>query len=98
PPTYTLSLHDALPIWHHRDDRTRRSRAIRRQFTHLPSQVPHAGRPGLEGERRRDQAADPERVAADVSALPPNRRHRFQIVARPLDRKSTRLNSSHVKI
>src|SRR5690606_40652667 len=75
---YTLSLHDALPIW--------------RRVVALPHAA--AGRDAVAAQRRRRRRGrgrhGPRRVAGPGD---PGRRR-----ARPLDRKSTRLNSSHVKI
>src|SRR5439155_23419569 len=65
PSTYTLSLHDALPIC---------ERAPRDEDRHAPAEV---------------ELAEPLHEARD----PAGRR-----VQPPLDRKSTRLNSSHVAI
>src|SRR5205814_9827079 len=72
PDIYTLSLHDALPIW----------------------QARHPGHPGRRpadrGAGARVHAVHLHRLPADV---PPGRRRPL-----PLDRKSTRLNSSHLGI
>src|SRR5690606_41800207 len=68
---YTLSLHDALPIWLDR----------RRRRTHAPHAVRAVGPRG-----RSRRAAFPQRHQRDRAG------------ARRRDRKSTRLNSSHVKI
>src|SRR5690606_40370358 len=77
---YTLSLHDALPIF-------------------------RGGREGAgEGRglgRLRRRLARPRRGAAPAGAVGQGRGHpqgRAQSVAVQPDRKSTRLNSSHVKI
>src|SRR5437868_10593662 len=71
---YTLSLHDALPIWPVRGQPLRR----RRRHRLLPD---HLGRvEALEGLRRHRGAVGAERVLDEG------------------DRKSTRLNSSHVSI
>src|SRR5690606_42154399 len=74
---YTLSLHDALPIYHpvrrHRDLRQR----LRQEHEHAAASLRRhprdADEPAAPGEDRRVRRAR-------------------------LDRKSTRLNSSHVKI
>src|SRR5690606_41253379 len=71
--SYTLSLHDALPI-------CSLARKVARRRAH-----PHRSRQGLHvwhGARR------------SMSAKPPSRLG----LVRARDRKSTRLNSSHVKI
>src|SRR3712207_8305286 len=79
---YTLSLHDALPILGRRDDRPQR----------------HGAHPHRGGEEHRPTS---ER------ATPASRRRLFEGVVggadlsghgRLLDRKSTRLNSSHANI
>src|SRR5690606_40170634 len=84
-PIYTLSLHDALPILH-----LERSRA---------------GRPLLHDERcsRRDRLVQLHTDEQHAGARGQHLRgdgdqHRWHVGARALDRKSTRLNSSHVKI
>src|SRR5690606_42157719 len=67
---YTLSLHDALPIW--------------RPAPVWPSFPPRRALPSSPRLRR---------------ARPRHRRLRLQLLpSGPPDRKSTRLNSSHVKI
>src|SRR5690242_20963343 len=74
---YTLSLHDALPIYEHDGRQSQRARAqTRRGGLHLLLKI-----------LRRPLAED--RVQAD--------RRRPPGVAK-LDRKSTRLNSSHMSI
>src|SRR5947207_15844545 len=70
---YTLSLHDALPIYADRGPRPELPRAASRLAHRLPP------RPGLPGG-----ASGPD--------------HGVQVAAAPLDRKSTRLNSSHTVI
>src|SRR5690606_41645350 len=72
---YTLSLHDALPISHHRQLR----------LVHLQP-VPDA-----RGGERRAARGGAQRRGLGQPAHPDVRQHRP-------DRKSTRLNSSHVKI
>src|SRR5436309_5772602 len=77
---YTLSLHDALPIFH---------RASRK---HVPArEVPRCHGGGLPAHRI--LPVDPVRHRED-----PMRRKTSTVASRNLDRKSTRLNSSHVKI
>src|SRR5207249_11282631 len=83
---YTLSLHDALPISKHR----------LRVFQHENRQAPlHAGGP----LSCQSVAADETFVPIDGEAEPCFERRvvRRQFGA-PGDRKSTRLNSSHVSI
>src|SRR5207302_9263198 len=95
PSTYTLSLHDALPIYAvHRV-----SRRLRR---HGQSQLRHRRR------RHGTYAHQPRRTATDAAqrvrvelaeygAGDVGTGHR-DVINRTVDRKSTRLNSSHVKI
>src|SRR5690349_25111169 len=73
---YTLSLHDALPIW----AEVRRSRSRRGRARRPGAASGGSHRPGAAG-----RAGGPTR-------LPPDG------FCRPGDRKSTRLNSSHVEI
>src|SRR5207302_9755150 len=79
---YTLSLHDALPIFHHRPGRV----VGRHSFRHAAHRPPHRVR----AARRAARAPQPLRRAR--RGVP---RDGDAVV---LDRKSTRLNSSHVKI
>src|SRR5207302_6765637 len=86
PPTpeiYTLSLHDALPIWINGDEVPDREVGDHRtHLDHLATELV-AGNDRVAG--RRELAAEDMNIrAADAAG--------FQ------DRKSTRLNSSHVKI
>src|SRR5690606_41766779 len=90
PELYTLSLHDALPIF----------LGQRRGRGKGPVALRQAGAGKLAGEGRgRDTAVPPARTLARralsraASALGVDARTAFR-----LDRKSTRLNSSHVKI
>src|SRR5690606_41924029 len=88
----TLSLHDALPISRaergHLPDRSGpAARTLRGRRLRLPlsgGRQQHRTGPRPEPSRR-----DPDRAAAVVSCTLPRT---------PPDRKSTRLNSSHVKI
>src|SRR5699024_12714728 len=76
PVLYTLSLHDALPIW--------------------PGH-PHTRCPGRLTFVR--AAAPPDGSRADHPPHAEHRRHRGPVPKHcPRDRKSTRLNSSHVSI
>src|SRR5690349_23473217 len=70
---YTLSLHDALPIWR-------------------PRTRPRRGRHVLRWRRRSTMSPRPSRSACRGEALARARPRRAG------DRKSTRLNSSHVEI
>src|SRR5207249_10086900 len=84
PDTYTLSLHDALPIFERLGGGGRRgflcgSRRLRHRRVH----------PSSRGLLRRG------RTQADLWTREPCRRHGAVVVQ---DRKSTRLNSSHVSI
>src|SRR5690606_39780840 len=83
---YTLSLHDALPI----SGRARRQDALRSQATRSQPRL-HVGSDG-----QHDAQSCLKRVPkrpAPVAAKP-----RLGSGAAEGDRKSTRLNSSHVKI
>src|SRR5690606_41489716 len=89
---YTLALHDALPIFDPTrrvrgqvDDRRRGNQGIRQH----DALVVGATQAGLEDAHRFDRSA----LVADVDDVADL--ERFQ---RDQDRKSTRLNSSHVKI
>src|SRR5207302_10788223 len=68
---YTLSLHDALPIWRAQPDSA----------------------PGTPAPARTDRSAPRPAPEFSPRPTPPTSEPR-----RELDRKSTRLNSSHVKI
>src|SRR5690606_42068988 len=70
PQIYTLSLHDALPIY----------RRVERSLAHAAADLRLAGHRAAAGD---DRLGD---------------RHPQQRGGQPGDRKSTRLNSSHVKI
>src|SRR5690606_40732758 len=90
---YTLSLHDALPICRAQVDLGRgghASNAVHGRAGHLPKHT-HQNLVGHEpevlGRHQHPPGNSPVRPAAD--AQEPDRR---------VDRKSTRLNSSHVKI
>src|SRR5690606_42015799 len=78
---YTLSLHDALPIFHDRAERPV-LQAIRHDDRDLDRDL---------GLQLADAVAGAGRAAAEAPWRPARRAH-------PRDRKSTRLNSSHVKI
>src|SRR5207302_9253523 len=81
PELYTLSLHDALPIW---------ARFCRRRVSWCRAQQrsPHSPRTSMERRSSISRTRQPSsrilRASASSSVL--------------ADRKSTRLNSSHVKI
>src|SRR3712207_8504123 len=81
---YTLSLHDALPIWRTRRGGSDRRDAAKSQETLHPDALgrplPAQGR----GARRPGAAAGPRRQC--------------RLRRRQGDRKSTRLNSSHANI
>src|SRR5690606_41015555 len=86
PPTqcYALSLHDALPI----------CRALRRQSYDLIEEGPDEG-------LFRVEYADIFGIPFDFTAKPviaPPQPPRETVQVKAVDRKSTRLNSSHVKI
>src|SRR5439155_24881720 len=82
---YTLSLHDALPILQRRDQRLEFAQTLADR-----RRPAHAERPG---HRRSDRHRPPGHPFArrESSLLAGTKR-------RPQDRKSTRLNSSHVAI
>src|SRR5207302_7063553 len=86
PQIYTLSLHDALPIYGRADHgRHEQPRAVPAG----PAAKHDAGhRPGP----GRELVVERGRRRADLQAAP------WRQMARRQDRKSTRLNSSHVKI
>src|SRR5206468_11900196 len=94
PETYTLSLHDALPIWfrdpavspHHRN--VQAARADLQQADGLL--------PALYVDARRHPRDSPHHNAAGSGGVPPAAGQR-QAPRHP-DRKSTRLNSSHDQI
>src|SRR5690606_40623109 len=84
--TYTLSLHDALPIYVHRQ-RGRRFRCER-----LLAVAARASDRCVRGHGDRANGVAAPHAAARV----PGQRGPLEL--RRVDRKSTRLNSSHVKI
>src|SRR5690606_41153758 len=88
----TLSLHDALPIWLVRH--ARRGAHRHRVGRHAALRVP--------GRRAGAHAAGDAVDAGGVDSLAAARRlaraGRESLSAEGIDRKSTRLNSSHVKI
>src|SRR5690606_40120463 len=78
--TYTLSLHDALPIYRKGPARSRMRKCFRPVYEWRPSYGPRS-----KGSHRHPDNLGRRYETID-SAMPPK------------DRKSTRLNSSHVKI
>src|SRR5207302_10234500 len=89
-PTYTLSLHDALPIFHPM------SRAWRDDDgCHAPTAGSSRGQP----HHISNPGADPDHPANSSICRPVALIHtkHVKLFGGP-DRKSTRLNSSHVKI
>src|SRR5690606_41012824 len=95
---YPLSLHDALPIW---DGRIEDKRRILSDEV-VPRGMPHLNRPVLDGAQylqRRDEFAG--RIGADLESAAGQRAdtlsHHGRHAKDRVDRKSTRLNSSHVK-
>src|SRR5690606_42111752 len=90
-PPSPLSLHDALPIWPLRVARGRPRRAARGR---------HAGRGGPRADGpAAGLAAGRAGLAGGTRPRPADiRRSRPPAAAETVDRKSTRLNSSHVKI
>src|SRR5690606_40108479 len=88
--TSTLSLHDALPIWHG---------ALGDQLVHTVQEVgDRFRRPGVSGVA--DRAVGGSNPVRDRVLRVRRARNRDLHLARceGRDRKSTRLNSSHVKI
>src|SRR5690606_41354097 len=86
PPTteiYTLSLHDALPIYPAPGDRGRAGLSRRGDDPGLPPGVAQGAGRAVQPRRGRRRAGRRGKADADLD---------------PVDRKSTRLNSSHVKI
>src|SRR3712207_7153201 len=79
---YTLSLHDALPIYRHHGRLA------------VPGGGDEAGGLG-DGHDRGDHLLRDDR---DLTGLHPDRRRRRPRPAHLQDRKSTRLNSSHANI
>src|SRR5207249_12025236 len=93
PPIYTLSLHDALPISH-------RPQVITGPAPTRPWAPAEGARSGGAPDRGRLPLDGPERFLSDQLhdvALEPDERLRGEQVD-GADRKSTRLNSSHVSI
>src|SRR5690606_40933598 len=91
-PLYTLSLHDALPIY----QRPRRARLGERRQQLLEG-AGEAGRVGVAADEPR--ASPDDRVdGADAPGLVRELVEQGHHVHLVRDRKSTRLNSSHVKI
>src|SRR5690606_40272885 len=86
PPIYPLSLHDALPISEWLE--TLRASTLQ---TGLQAAIWH------EGELVAEVAVGP---ADEPAGIPLRTTHRLRIAShsKMIDRKSTRLNSSHVKI
>src|SRR5690606_41366394 len=90
--SFTISLHDAIPIYPGHDDREDEKRHRDEQEGRGAERLREAGRqPGAEdrpdGAAHRDHPVEPLALLQGEAV-----RHQ-----RP-DRKSTRLNSSHVKI
>src|SRR5690606_41975860 len=94
PPTalYTLSLHDALPIF---PDHRRALGAQRHERTDRTLRPTH--RPVLERVRQTEQEEEDPAIARLAHTRRTERSDDHQHVD-VQDRKSTRLNSSHVKI
>src|SRR5690606_41643742 len=96
PVTYTLSLHDALPIWPAHRFRLAASVVLVRREAQRPVRIVLDGLHQLVGHLNRDvEVAKRIRVALRVDELLDVR---MIAAERAQDRKSTRLNSSHVKI
>src|SRR5690606_41557299 len=98
PDIYTVSLHDALPISPEAGGHSRCCRRIRPTPTATTAQYCRSA-PSLEHADRRPCRSDGEGGRSSRSC-----RFKLECISQPLpsvrgqDRKSTRLNSSHVKI
>src|SRR5690606_42150587 len=93
-PTYTLSLHDALPISGRYDaSGLKGGRVSRSRSLQLPRHPRERGDPLAGGVHARDQIPAFAGMTKRVWPFSRPCQHR-----REKDRKSTRLNSSHVKI
>src|SRR5206468_7319315 len=86
---YTLSLHDALPIW------ARQTGPDFRFVVKLPRVITHERRLSGVDEELRGFLAAVEPLGPRMHALWLQLPGSFGPVDLPLDRKSTRLNSSH---
>src|SRR5690606_41308520 len=90
PAAPTTSLHDALPIWlgvpaeHDEHDTYRKQQEA--------GQSPHRTELTDDKTRQHERDKHPEHQGAELQAAPA-----VDLFAREIDRKSTRLNSSHVK-
>src|SRR5690606_41406833 len=82
PPPYPLSLHDALPI-------------SPRRLAETPCAILAMSRTGA---RPRRAASQPNRTVNTTPAAIASHRCLWKVARKSRDRKSTRLNSSHVKI
>src|SRR5690606_41732916 len=97
PELYPLSLHDALPIFGRAprtfDNYSRRVAAMALHFQCLPTDLdPEQVKDFLYELQQRSQTPSQTYFKHTVYGL------RFLLKTEGLDRKSTRLNSSHVKI
>src|SRR5207302_8575233 len=95
-PTFnTLSLHDALPIWLYGKDNSDVSRGPHDSA----AGPPHIARSRKGPERcRRGGQWTPGGANGQTLATRRGRHGHWDALAQRADRKSTRLNSSHVKI
>src|SRR5699024_12868600 len=87
----TLYLHDALPIYPRQSSPQARRQRAADEGAGSPSQAAKALQPDRAIDSTRSRAGDARRVG--IRASPGDAR-----TQRPGDRKSTRLNSSHVSI
>src|SRR5690606_40311506 len=90
--TCPLSLHDALPIWRGASARCRERCARHEPRGLVPPACQTTAAATCEPERDRTWRRVPGRCAAARVAA------RAMAMTEEIDRKSTRLNSSHVKI
>src|SRR5690606_41530995 len=94
--SYSLPLHDALPIF----NRDGHGQLVDGLFV-MPAQ-PAEGQPPAEGEAAPEAPAAPTSAdplkALELAEMIVGRGDRPSVYQQLLDRKSTRLNSNHVKI
>src|SRR5690606_40762904 len=95
--SYSLSLHDALPIlWHRRGDPAGAAGAL--SLAELPSGAGQRRDPPAVAAGQGAADLAPGAAATRIAAGPGLRPAAALSRRRRRDRKSTRLNSSHVKI
>src|SRR5207249_8985581 len=97
PHSFTLSLHDALPIFFRFFSLTLSARQpnswrFSSKKAGFASKEPGARGPGVGGFLWQDHSCGPKEPSSGKD------RHYGKTIGKSLDRKSTRLNSSHVSI